>query len=75
MPSKPSISRDRLSGDLLDQVTHWHTHHAGRSGDFGRWKMNLTASRTDRIVEQLKDVFSFSRIQMQAGGSVYQIKA
>jgi hypothetical protein len=42
MHKKPGVLQDKLSGDLLDPQTQWHTHHAGRSGETGRWRHVLT---------------------------------
>jgi len=42
MHKKTGVLRDKLSGDLLDPQTQWHTHHAGRSGETGRWRHVLT---------------------------------
>lgn len=49
MPGGPGILRDEASGDLLDPKTQWHTHHAGRSGDTGRWRTLLTAEQVTHI--------------------------
>ena len=32
-----------VSGDVFDTVSQWHKHHAGRSGEIGRWRRRLTA--------------------------------
>ncbi len=46
----PGILQDRVSGDLLDPQTHWHTHHAGRSGEIGRWRRELTQAQADTVI-------------------------
>lgn len=42
MHKQSGILQDKVSGDLLDPQTQWHTHHAGRSGEIGRWRQALT---------------------------------
>ena len=42
---------DRRSGDVVDLVTQWHRHHAGRSGEVGRWRRLLSPDAV-LIVEQ-----------------------
>ena len=49
LPKLRDILRDPISGDLLDPKTQWHTHHAGRSGEIGRWKQMLTAEQVKKI--------------------------
>jgi hypothetical protein len=55
--TQPGVLQDRLSGDLLDPATQWHTHHAGRSGEVGRWQNMLSAAQVKIIEERLHDVF------------------
>ena len=50
MDRLPGILQDRISGDLLDPQTHWHTHHAGRSGEIGRWRRELTQAQADAVI-------------------------
>jgi hypothetical protein len=59
LPSLPGVLQDRVSGDLLDPDTHWHTHHAGRSGEIGRWKHLLTAEQVETVSERLEGCFRF----------------
>lgn len=47
----PTAYRNPADGDLLDEDTHWHHHHAGRSGETGRWRQLLPAPQV-AIVEQ-----------------------
>ena len=49
MPRQKNILRDQLSGDFLDPQTHWHTHHAGRSGEAGRWRQVLSDSQAEQV--------------------------
>jgi hypothetical protein len=60
MPRLPGILQDRVSGDMLDPRTHWHTHHAGRSGEIGRWRHRLTAAQAKRVEAKLTGCFSFA---------------
>jgi hypothetical protein len=34
----PTSWRNPANGDLVDTDTQWHRHHAGRSGEVGRWR-------------------------------------
>lgn len=49
----PTAWRNRGTDDLLDRDTHWHRHHAGRSGETGRWRRVLTPRQTARIEQRL----------------------
>jgi hypothetical protein len=51
LPRQPGVLQDRISGDLLDPATQWHTHHAGRSGEVGRWRHMLSDAQV-KIIEQ-----------------------
>lgn len=53
MPGRPGILRDDVSGDLLDPQTQWHTHHAGRSGEMGRWRQVLTPAQAAEVVARI----------------------
>jgi hypothetical protein len=49
---------------LADPVTHWHTHHAGRTGEIGRWQHMLTeaqVSEVERLLGEWMDRFSYQR--------------
>ena len=59
LPKLPGVLQDRLSGDRLDPRTHWHTHHAGRSGEIGRWRHQLSAAQAGEVEAQLRDCYSF----------------
>lgn len=43
------VLQDLVSGDYLDPVTQWHSHHAGRSGQIGRWRQRLSAEEALEI--------------------------
>ncbi len=51
LPQRPGVLVNRATGDLLDPATHWHTHHANRTGEIGRWQRGLNAAKV-RAVEQ-----------------------
>jgi hypothetical protein len=44
----PTVLGDVGAGTAYDDETHWHTHHANRSGEIGRWHHELSG---DGIVE------------------------
>jgi hypothetical protein len=60
MPRLPGVLQDRVSGDLLDPQTHWHTHHAGRSGEVGRWRRLLTSAQAREVVLRLAENYTFT---------------
>jgi hypothetical protein len=41
LESLPTVVKDARSGDVVDTDTQWHRHHAGRSGEIGRWRRML----------------------------------
>jgi tetratricopeptide (TPR) repeat protein len=43
------------SDDLMDPVTQWHTHHAGRTGEIGRWRHMLTEAQVFEVERRLGD--------------------
>lgn len=57
--SLPTVVRDfdELTGqqDTYDPATGWHAHHAGRSGEIGRWRRALSASQVAAIERGLAD--------------------
>jgi hypothetical protein len=59
MRQMPGILQNRESGDLLDPRTHWHTHHAGRSGETGRWQHELTLEQARAVQDRLRGVYRF----------------
>jgi hypothetical protein len=60
MDRMPGVLQDRVSGDRLDPRTHWHTHHAGRDGEIGRWRHMLTAAQASEVADRLRDCYAFS---------------
>jgi len=50
---KPGVLIHRESGDLLDPATHWHTRHANRTGEVGRWKRTLSPAQVTAVERQL----------------------
>ncbi len=59
MDKLPGTLQDRVSGDRLDPRTHWHTHHAGRSGEIGRWRHMLSAAQAAEVEAALSDCYDF----------------
>ena len=49
----PTALRDRASGDVVDTATQWHTHHAQRSGEVGRWRHMLTLPEAAAVEDRL----------------------
>jgi hypothetical protein len=41
LDAMPQAQRDTRSGDVFDPETQWHKHHAGRTGQVGRWQTTL----------------------------------
>src|SRR5262249_3504244 len=55
---------DISSGDLMDPLTQWHTHHAGRTGEIGRHQHILTKAQVLEVERRLGDWmnrFSYKR--------------
>jgi hypothetical protein len=46
---------DSMTGqiDTYDPRTGWHKHHAGRKGESGRWRRELTPHQTARIEDRM----------------------
>ena len=55
LPKQPDVLQDRISGDLLDPLTQWHTHHAGRSGETGRWQHMLSEAQASEVSKRLRE--------------------
>jgi hypothetical protein len=53
MAKTPGVLIHRESGDLLDPATHWHSHHANRTGEVGRWRRALTAAQVQAVQARL----------------------
>lgn len=41
LPLLPTVAYDHAKDDMYDRITHWHRHHAGRTGQVGRWPQRL----------------------------------
>jgi hypothetical protein len=50
LDSLPTAVKDARSGDVVDTDTQWHRHHAGRSGEVGRWR-RLLPPEAARLIE------------------------
>jgi len=65
MARKSGVLINKESGDLLDPQTHWHSHHANRTGEVGRWRRALTGDQVAevqaRLARWLADTFYPSR--------------
>lgn len=53
MARKPGMLIHRENGDLLDPATHWHSHHANRTGEVGRWRRILTPEQVKEVQTRL----------------------
>ncbi len=51
----PRAHRDGRSGDVFDPETQWHKHHAGRTGEIGRWKHTLQPAQAQAVEQRLAD--------------------
>jgi hypothetical protein len=51
----PTTLRDQRSGDMVDTATQWHTHHADRTGEVGRWRHTLTLQQVAAIEQRMQD--------------------
>jgi len=51
----PTAIADRGTGDVVDTVTQWHSHHAGRTGEVGRWRRLLKPDQVAAIESRLGD--------------------
>jgi tetratricopeptide (TPR) repeat protein len=67
LPHRRTTLIDKSSGDLMDSVSHWHTFHAGRTGEIGRWRHTLTETQVLEVEQRLgdwMDHFAYQRCQM-----------
>jgi hypothetical protein len=55
MDKLPGVLWHPPTGDRLDPVTHWHSHHANRTGEIGRWRRVLTAEQARAVNERMAD--------------------
>jgi len=53
LPQQKGVLRAQSTGDFLDPHTHWHTHHAGRSGEIGRWQKVLSETQAKEVERRL----------------------
>lgn len=53
MPQMTNVLKSAGSGDLLDVKTQWHSHHAGRNGEIGKWKRILAAQQAAEVERRL----------------------
>jgi hypothetical protein len=51
----PGVHKDPRSGDVMDHLTQWHKHHAGRSGEIGRWRRTLLPGQPQAVDAMLGD--------------------
>ena len=54
LSKRPTTIVDR-DGDVYDTVSHWHRHHAGRTGETGRWQRMLYPAQVTGIELALRD--------------------
>ena len=54
-PSRADVHR-HPNGDLVDPLTQWHRHHAGRSGQIGRWRHFLDVAQAAWIEARLGEL-------------------
>ncbi len=53
LDAQPTTITDRF-GDVFDLASHWHRHHAGRTGEIGRWRRMLYPAQLDGIETALR---------------------
>ena len=53
LPRLPGVLQNKASGDMLDPNTHWHSYHAGRTGEIGRWRQVLTPVQAEAAARRL----------------------
>jgi hypothetical protein len=51
----PQAQHDARSGDVFDPETQWHKHHAGRTGEIGRWRNTLQPLQVASIEHVMAD--------------------
>ena len=54
LEARPSTITDR-DGDVYDLASHWHRHHAGRTGETGRWRRLLYPAQVNGIEAALRE--------------------
>ncbi len=50
----PNVSHDPASGDIVDLDSQWHRHHAGRTGEIGRWQRLLPPEAVRHIEQRME---------------------
>lgn len=55
LPALDTSSYSAERDDLFDTVSHWHRHHAGRTGKVGRWRDELDEAQVEEIIARLGD--------------------
>jgi len=55
LASLPGAQHDPCSGDIFDPQSQWHKHHAGRTGEIGRWRRTLLPNQITAIETTLAD--------------------
>ncbi len=55
LESLPQAHHDARSGDVFDPETQWHKHHAGRTGEVGRWRGTLAFGQPAAVERALAD--------------------
>ena len=54
----PQAQRDARSGDIFDPETQWHRHHAGRSGEVGRWRRMLLPGQAAAVEREMRELMA-----------------
>jgi hypothetical protein len=54
LDSLPTVYHHVDPLETLDLATQWHRHHAGRTGETGRWQRELTQAQRYAVEEQLR---------------------
>ncbi|MCB5943431.1 hypothetical protein [Acidocella sp. KAb 2-4] len=54
LAASPTATRSpKTPADLMDLDTQWHLHHAGRTGESGRWRRMLQPEAVSKVERQL----------------------
>jgi hypothetical protein len=53
MDTQPDAIHDPRSGDIFHPQTQWHRHHAGRTGEIGRWRSMLSLAQRDAVQHRM----------------------
>jgi len=67
LPRRPRMKMNPETKDFYDPKTHWHTHHAGRTGESGGFQDCLTAAQIKEVEQRLKGLYSFERQALISG--------